>query len=365
MKRSALVLALLAAGCMTRDPAPITYGGVGSRAPSSPTPAPAAVEPGRQAGGAPIEYRNAGSLPPAPADNPTDAEGAPPSPPPAQAPDWAAGEGTPLSAYALRPEEAQPFDPARLPATHRVGANESLYDVATRYQVPLRALIEQNRLEPPYAVAPGSELRLPPPRFHVVARGETFADVARLYNVDLRSLGLLNRMRAPYRVRPGDRVVLPALARAIEPLAPVSSPQEPSPQASVAATAAADARFLMPLRGAVVARFGVQPGGARLDGLEIAGREGDAVTAAADGEVVYAGADLPAYGTLVLLRHPGNYVTAYGFARRSLVREGQRVRAGQHIAELGSRPDGGARLLFQVRLGSAAIDPAPLLGIRD
>jgi murein DD-endopeptidase MepM/ murein hydrolase activator NlpD len=253
-----------------------------------------------------------------------------------------------------------------LPATHRVGANESLYDVATRYQVPLRALIEQNRLEPPYAVAPGSELRLPPPRFHVVARGETFADVARLYNVDLRSLGLLNRMRAPYRVRAGDRVVLPALARAVEqPAAPVSSPQEPSPQESVAATAPADARFLMPLRGAVVARFGPQPGGARLDGLEIAGREGDAVTAAADGEVVYAGADLPAYGTLVLLRHPGNYVTAYGFARRSLVREGQRVRAGQHIAELGSRPDGGARLLFQVRLGSAAIDPAPLLGIRD
>lgn len=269
--------------------------------------------------------------------------------PPSSAPDWAAGEGTPLSAYALRPEEAQPFDPARMPAIHRVRAGETLYEIATRYQTPLRALIEYNWLEPPYLLTPGDVLRLPPPRFHVVARGETFEDVARLYNVDIRSLGLLNRMREPYRVRPGDRVYLPTLARA-------TSPYPPPPQP--------DVRFRMPLRGAVVARSGAQPGGAPLDGVEIVGRAGDAVTAAADGEVVYAGADLPAYGTLVLLRHADNYVTAYGFTRRAVVRKGQWVREGQHIAELGSRPDGSARLLFQVRQGDVPINPMPLLGIR-
>jgi len=77
---------------------------------------------------------------------------------------------------------------------------------------------------------------------------------------------------------------------------------------------------------------------------------------------VYAGSDIPGYGTLVLVRHADNYVTAYGFARRALVREGQHVRAGEAIAELGPRPSGGARLLFQVRRGTQAIDPAPLLG---
>jgi murein DD-endopeptidase MepM/ murein hydrolase activator NlpD len=243
-----------------------------------------------------------------------------------------------------------------------VGANESLYDIASRYQVPLRALIDQNNLEPPYALAPGRELRLPPPRFHTVARGENFEDVARRYNVDLRSLALLNRMQPPYRVRQGDRIVLPAMARSHA--APASSPtptRDPD-TAPAGAPALHNARFAMPLDGNIVARFGAQPGGGRVDGIEIAGREGAAIRAAADGDVVYAGSDLEAYGTLVLVRHADNYVTAYGYARRALVREGQRVRAGQDIAELGQRADGRPRLLFQVRQGSAALDPAPLLG---
>ncbi len=269
---------------------------------------------------------------------------------PQQEPDWAAGEGTPLSAFALRPEDAQPFDPARLPRTHRVGANESLYDIADRYQIPLRALIDQNRLEPPFALAPGSELQLPPPRFHVVARGETLRDVAQRFNVDFRSLALLNRMQPPYAVRLGDRIVLPAMAREYAQAQPVpNAPEAPAVQAG-------PARFAWPVRGEVLARFGQQPNGARLDGIEIAARAGAPIGAAADGDVVYAGSDLPAYGTLVLVRHTDGYVTAYGYARAALVREGQHVRAGEAVAEAGER------VLFQARRGREAVDPLPLLG---
>jgi murein DD-endopeptidase MepM/ murein hydrolase activator NlpD len=323
MTRAALLFALLAAGCATGPPAPIAYGGAESGAPATTArqPAPAGEASARQE------------------------------------PDWADGEGTPLSAYALQPEDAHPFDPARLPRTHRVGANESLYDIAARYQVPLRALIDQNGLEPPYALASGRTLQLPPPRVHTVARSESFEDVARRYNVDLRSLALLNRMQPPYRVRQGDRIVLPAMARGRAAPAP-----SPASNAASAPAPALHARFVMPLDGEIVTRFGAQPSGERVDGVEIAAREGARILAAADGDVVYAGADLEAYGTLVLVRHADNYVTAYGHARRALVREGQRVRAGEAIAELGARADGRPRLLFQVRQGSAALDPAPLLG---
>jgi len=332
MTRAALLLALMAGACATSSPAPIAYG-TSVSSPAAPplrrAPAPAGETPALHRGLTPE-------------------------------PDWADGEGTPLSAFALRPEEAQPFDPSNWPRTHTVGADESLYDIATRYQAPLRALIDQNRLEPPYALAPGRVIELPPPRIHTVARGEGFEDIARRYNVDQRSLALLNRMQPPYEVRRGDRIVVPAMAR--EPPAPSPPATAPASQPRAAHNAA---RFAWPLRGDVVARFGAQPGGTRLDGIEIAGREGAQVVAAAEGDVFYAGADIEGLGNLVLIRHADNFVTAYGYNRRALVREGQHVRAGEPIAELGLRSDGRARLLFQVRRGSEALDPAPLLGARD
>lgn len=319
MRRLAILLALIAAACASGAPAPISYGGSAAAPRSSAEPAPQAT---RQ---------------------------------PQPAPNWAAAEGRPLSDYALQPEEAHPFDPARLPQSHRVRAGETLYDIASRYQIPLRALIDQNGLEPPYALAEGRELALPPPRFHTVARGESFEAIAQRYNVDTRSLGLLNRMAPPYAVRAGARVVLPAMARA----AP-----EPPPHVAAQPAPRGDGRFAWPLEGAIAAGFGPLPGGGRRDGIEISGAAGAVVRAAAEGQVVFAGESVPNHGVIVLIAHADNYVTAYAFNRRALVREGQQVRAGAPIAELGPRPGGGARLLFQVRHGGVAQDPAPLLGRR-
>lgn len=343
MTRIALLLAVLTGACAASSPAPISYGSGGS-ARSEQQAAPQRTE---RRGRAVIEQRGAQQ---AQAER---EEETPPARAPAvqEQPNWADGEGTPLSAYALQP--SQTFDPANLPRTHRVTGDESLYDIATRYQVPLRALIDQNQLEPPYALSDGRVLDLPPPRFHVVRRGEALEDIARRYNVDLRSLALLNRMNAEDRLRAGERIYLPAMAREVAP------PVAPAPTG--APPAEGSGRFAWPLRGEVVARFGAQPGGTRLDGIEIAGREGASVTSAADGDVIYAGADIEGLGALVLIRHADNFVTAYGYNRRALVREGQRVRAGEAIAELGLRPDGRARLLFQVRRGNDALDPAPLM----
>lgn len=359
--RRGVLLAVFLAGCASAQPAPISYGG-GARPPSGSDRVAARAAPG-------VDDRAARAAPAQDEPEPRNEGGDARAAPAAVDPDWAAGEGTPLSAYALRPEDAQPFDPANLPRTHRVRAEESLYDVATAYQVPLRALIDQNNLEPPYVLSAGQELRLPPPRIHLVARGESFEDVARRYHVDPRSLALLNRMQPPYQTHAGQRIVLPAMARPPESPAPAavaseasSAPASPEVSPAQAGAARGEGRFRWPLRGEVVARYGPQRNGQRLDGVEIAGREGDRILAAAEGDVVYAGDDLPAYGTLLLIRHPDNYVTAYAYTRRALVREGEHVRAGQPIAELGPRSDGRVRLLFQVRQGSAPVDPMPFLG---
>lgn len=259
-----------------------------------------------------------------------------------------------LAAYALRLEDVHPVAPAERPRTHRVRDGEALQDIATRYQIPMLALIEHNGLEPPYAITPGNEVRLPRARIYIVARDDTLVGIADRFGVDARSLALFNRRSPTAPLAPGERIALPELARA-------PSPSEVSPEPEPIVRG--NARFAMPLRGRVVGRFGGQSDGSRLDGIEISGAEGDAVRAAADGIVVYAGEDVPGYGTLVLIRHNDNYVTAYGFNRRALVREGESVRVGAPVAELGARPNGRARLLFQVRQGSRAIDPQPLLGL--
>ncbi|MBY0564664.1 MAG: peptidoglycan DD-metalloendopeptidase family protein [Hyphomonadaceae bacterium] len=307
MARALLLAAVLAAGCASTQPAPIAYGG--ARAPSGTQTIPSAV----------------------------------------------AGQDTALAAYALRPEEVQPYHPTRLPRTHRVAEGESLHDIATRYQIPLLALIAHNGLEPPYALIPGRAVQLPRPRIHTVTRGETMATIADRYSMDRRSLLLFNRLPDSHQPRRGDRIALPATAGSASAALAPASEAPPRPTRS--------GRFRMPVEGGVISRFGAQPGGERRDGIEISGRVGETVRAAADGEVVYAGDDLPAYGALVLIRHADNYVTAYGYNQRLLVRVGERVRAGGAIAELGPRSDGGARLLFQVRQGASAVDPAPLLGL--
>jgi murein DD-endopeptidase MepM/ murein hydrolase activator NlpD len=271
------------------------------------------------------------------------------------APDWAAGPGTPLSVWALRPEEAAPFDPLQAPRTHRVAVGDTLYALSVRYQIPLRPLIEANRLDAPFTLRVGQSLALPPPRTHRVRRGETLVAIARRYNIDARSLALLNRLPKPYAVRAGDTLALPALARgeadeASPPAPPVEEVRPPGPS-----------RFAWPLRGTVLARFGPQAGGRRLDGVDIAGREGDAVKAAADGRVVYAGDDLEGYGKLMLVQHDGGWVTAYAYCARFAAKEGDRVTRGQKLAEVGKGADGVAKLHFQVRRGDRATDPLAAL----
>jgi murein DD-endopeptidase MepM/ murein hydrolase activator NlpD len=327
MRRGALVLCLLSAACAAGPAgAPISYGG-GAPPPRSTPPPQMYSAPSSPAVTAPLEE-----------------------------------EVTALSAYALKPSDNDPRNP---PRTHIVGRNESLYDIAVRYQIPMQSLIEQNRLEPPYALEPGSVIELPPPRMHVVAQGETFEDVARIESIDRRSLALLNRMSEPYVVRPGDQLVLPALPGAWREGAPAPSPAsfERTPR-NAGEAPARQGRFAWPVLGQVVTRYGLQADGRRLDGVEIAAQEGAPIGAAAEGDVVYAGSDVPGYGALVLVRHADGYVTAYGYARRALVREGQHVRASQTLAEVGRAADGRALVLFQVRQGAQAIDPAPLLGLR-
>ena len=155
----------------------------------------------------------------------------------------------------------------------------------------------------------------------------------------------------------------PSRPQAYQPVTPPTSSRpliqsSPAPSASDVATAGRG-KFIWPANGAVIQGFGVKGDGQRNDGLNITSSTGDAVRAAADGEVVYAGDQVPSYGNLVLIKHPGGWVTAYAHMSRILVKNRDQVVQGQQIGAVGQsgsvdRP----QLHFEIRYAPSPKDKA-------
>ena len=139
--------------------------------------------------------------------------------------------------------------------------------------------------------------------------------------------------------------------------APAPAPASPPPPPSAGAD---DVDFIWPASGALIAGFDE----AKNKGLGIAGKAGDAVLAAADGRVVYAGAGLRGYGNLIILKHNNTFLTAYAHNQTLLVKEDQTVKKGQKIAEMGSTDADRVKLHFEIRRSGKPVDPARYLPAR-
>ena len=96
-------------------------------------------------------------------------------------------------------------------------------------------------------------------------------------------------------------------------------------------------------------------------GVDLGGKAGDPVMAAADGRVVYAGSGLRGYGNLVIIKHNNTYLTAYAHNDKLLVKEDQFIKQGQKIAEMGSTEADQVKLHFEIRKMGKPVDPMPLI----
>ena len=113
-----------------------------------------------------------------------------------------------------------------------------------------------------------------------------------------------------------------------------------------------------PAKGKVVTGFSDT---ANLKGIDISGKAGDPVYASAAGKVVYAGSGLRGYGKLIIIKHNKTYLSAYAHNREILVKEGQQVAQGQMIAEMGSTDTDQVKLHFEIRRLGKPMDPARYL----
>ena len=221
------------------------------------------------------------------------------------------------------------------------------------------------------------------PGYYTVQRGDTLTrialehgqawrDVARwnnLGNPDVIEVGQVLRVSPPGAsvdspgvvVRPVAAAASPAASRTATAAAP-SAPTSPVPPSSAPSqnTVAEDIGLVWPAQGQVIAGFDE----AKNKGIDIAGKLGDPVLAAADGQVVYAGAGLRGYGNLVIVKHNNTYLTAYAHNQRLLVKEDQKIRRGEKIAEMGSSDADRVKLHFEVRRQGKPVDPAKYLPAR-
>lgn len=299
-------------------------------------------------------------------------EGARPSPPPprsAPAPVRAAAAGE----YVVR-------------------AGDTMYGIAFRHGLDYRELAALNRIPAPYTIYPGQRLRLqsaPAPVTGVAAAPtrpapsvtgmptptvpapapasgvfETVPPAARPAPV----AGPAGTPAAP----PAAGPTAPAPAGAAPPpttpsqiAAPTPTPATPAIPAPVPAATpvqpgpASAAGWRWPTRGQVISRF--VAGDPSRQGLAIAGTAGQPVLAAGDGVVVYSGAGLVGYGELIIVKHSDEWLSAYAHNRRRLVAEGDAVKGGQQIAELGRTGTSRDMLHFEIRRNGKPVDPLPLL----
>lgn len=138
---------------------------------------------------------------------------------------------------------------------------------------------------------------------------------------------------------------------------PATASNNPAPDTSTPAISSKGAWLLWPAQGDVITKFG--EGGSK--GIDIGGKLGEPVKAAAAGRVVYAGSGLRAYGQMIIVKHSNDFLTAYAHNSKLLVKEGDTVRQGAPIAEMGTGPNNKPLLHFELRKSGQAVDPVPSL----
>jgi lipoprotein NlpD len=244
--------------------------------------------------------------------------------------------------------------------------------------VPVHDLGSQSKYRSKYA-----------PATHIVLKGDTLFSIALRYDLDYKRLALANNIHPPYIIRPNDVIYLKEYSGTIytpnkvtPPVYPRNNPvvvsqakntgvisekgvkqkQEqrlPKVKNKTASNVDSDASWIWPVSGALLKQFSAKNSLSK--GIDIGAAEGTPIKAARSGEVVYAGSGLKGYGNLIIIRHDEVYISAYAHNKSILVKEGQMIKRGDKIAELGMSGTQSPKLHFEIREHGKPINPLVLL----
>lgn len=223
------------------------------------------------------------------------------------------------------------------------------------------------------------------PSFHKVRKGETLYSIAFRYGLDYKTLARWNHLPSSFLIYPGQKLYFYQTRSAVTKTVsqkraaknktsnvsqkPAGQTKKNSPNIKATlkkppAKAASEPiggkiSWQWPVKGKVLTTF--VAGDTARKGIDIAGRSGQPVYAASSGTVVYSGNGLRGYGELIIIKHQQGYLSAYAHNRKRHVQEGDAVKKGQAIAELGDSGTDGSKLHFEIRLQGKPVDPMKFL----
>ncbi|HEY6896332.1 MAG TPA: peptidoglycan DD-metalloendopeptidase family protein [Rhodocyclaceae bacterium] len=250
--------------------------------------------------------------------------------------------------------------PVEVPPGHYlVKKGDNLLRIALDHGQDYREVAVWNKLEDPNKINVGQVLRVVPPEGAAVAKPVT-APAAAEATTAVAASPVLKREpkggKEPYSDEALARLQKPDAAATKTPEKVAEKPAEKAAEAASEKSAEAG-DWAWPVAGKPTATFNE----ASNKGIDIAAKNGDPVTAAGAGKVVYAGSGLRGYGKLVIIKHDATFLTAYAHNSQILVKEGQSVTRGQKIAEVGSTDSDQPKLHFEIRRQGKPVDPLAYL----
>ena len=253
---------------------------------------------------------------------------------------------------------------------HTVQRGDTLYAIAFANNLDHREVAIWNQLESPDLILVGQVLRLTPqpgavevqPLEEVAApTAQPLEDVPELTAPQGVLLPYSDANWAQVNASPSLAAVPAPAPASVVPAAP--KPVEPKPVAALPATALPTSidSWQWPAQGTLAGRFGAAGG----KGIDIVGVRNAPVVAVAPGKVVYSGSGLRGYGRLLIVKHPGEYLSAYAHNESILVKEGDIVAAGQTVARMGDSGSERVKLHFEIRRYGKPLDPLTYLPERS
>ena len=211
-----------------------------------------------------------------------------------------------------------------------------------------------------------------PPSSYAVKSGDTLYSISWRYGMDYKTVASINNIRAPYTIYVGQKLRFKGSSTVAKKSTSRTSTKKYTSNKTTTTTkktatkksntvysANRTLKWQWPVHGKIISTYSESAAGRK--GINIAGKSGQNIKAAAAGKVVYSGNGLARYGNLIIIKHNDAYLSAYAHNKALLVKEGNNVKVGQKIATLGRTGTQRDQLHFEIRRNGKPVDPMRFL----